>query len=217
VPDPCFWTPELPFLYRAHVELRRGGEVLDVTDREFGIRPLGSRGKRFYYEGRPWVLRGVQREHGSVSQLREFREADAAMFVDNPDEELCTVASQEGVLIVASVSGEAAIAPENIRRLARHAAVGFIVAGDELPAGFDPRSVARNVVFVYRIDSQRGEPLPCWASAVVCGVRLLTDYSLPTIAFRLENMPATIAQGRLLCDALQRDLAGLWDLAGYLV
>src|SRR3954471_17984228 len=22
VPDPCFWTPELPYLYRAHLELR---------------------------------------------------------------------------------------------------------------------------------------------------------------------------------------------------
>ena len=28
VPEPCFWTPEMPQLYQADVQLRRRGEIL---------------------------------------------------------------------------------------------------------------------------------------------------------------------------------------------
>src|SRR5690349_18880485 len=37
VPDPCFWSQDLPFLYQAEIELRRGGELLGVVSRTFGI------------------------------------------------------------------------------------------------------------------------------------------------------------------------------------
>jgi len=28
VPDPCFWTPDLPFLYRAALEVRHGDQMI---------------------------------------------------------------------------------------------------------------------------------------------------------------------------------------------
>ena len=39
--DPCFWSPELPFVYEVHVELRNGDEIVDATPRLLAIRPLG--------------------------------------------------------------------------------------------------------------------------------------------------------------------------------
>src|SRR5690606_21870743 len=52
VPDPCFWTPELPYLYQASVEVRREGNEIARLEQTFGFRPLGPRGRRFYYEGK---------------------------------------------------------------------------------------------------------------------------------------------------------------------
>lgn len=44
IPDPCFWTPELPFLYRLRLELIRDGQVLEQTERVVGLRRRGRDG-----------------------------------------------------------------------------------------------------------------------------------------------------------------------------
>lgn len=42
VPDPCYWTAELPMLYEVAVELRAGGQVVDSHCEKFGLqRPAG--------------------------------------------------------------------------------------------------------------------------------------------------------------------------------
>ena len=61
VPDPCFWSTDLPFVYRVEVELRRGTELLATTERLLGIRPLGAFRRRLVFEAKPWVPRGVDR------------------------------------------------------------------------------------------------------------------------------------------------------------
>lgn len=37
VVDPCFWTAELPFLYRAKLELRRNGQVVARHEQVLGL------------------------------------------------------------------------------------------------------------------------------------------------------------------------------------
>jgi hypothetical protein len=232
VPDPCFWSPELPYLYRANVELRLGSESLGTIERTLGIRPLGARGRRFYFEGKPWVLRGVRANYVSQSDLRELHNADAALYIDEPADELCAAASEEGVLIVA----EAQIEPAAIRRLSRHASVGFVVSAQHSILNTQNsihraqsarsttsrleqhlRSLAPNVVFVERCDHACATPT-AWAGALLCEeFDRLSEATLPVIAYRPETAAASIAQRRALCDVLQRDLAGSAEVAGYLV
>jgi hypothetical protein len=38
VPDPCIWSPELPHLYRADVEAKRGNEVVAEYHGMIGLR-----------------------------------------------------------------------------------------------------------------------------------------------------------------------------------
>jgi hypothetical protein len=203
----------LPYLYRAHVELWRGREVLAACERPFGIRPLGARGRRFYYEGKPWVLRAVSGTVGS-DELTACHEASAALFVDNPDDDLCDAASRCGVLLVANL--DAGI-PANLRRLSRHAAVGFIVIRNDL-GDVDPRSLAPNVVLVQPIDAAKEPPRP-WAHALLCPAEQIDEHATATglslIAYRSAAATTTVAQRRALCDALQRDLAGTSEIAGY--
>lgn len=39
LPDPCFWSPELPFLYDVAVELRRGEDVLESAEFSIALHP----------------------------------------------------------------------------------------------------------------------------------------------------------------------------------
>src|SRR5688572_12948569 len=41
VPDPCFWSPDLPALYRVTLELRQHNDVVQTAEREFGMRFFG--------------------------------------------------------------------------------------------------------------------------------------------------------------------------------
>ena len=59
VPDPCFWNPELPFLYRAEIQLHRGNSLLASWQRTLGIRRLGPRGRFLFFDGKRFVLRGI--------------------------------------------------------------------------------------------------------------------------------------------------------------
>jgi hypothetical protein len=217
VPDPCFWTPELPFCYSARVEVRRGGRVQEVIERTFGIRPLGCRGQRFLYEGKPWVLRAVACRSCDLTSLAEYRQADAACLAAMPEDEFCQAATREGVLLAADLCDCEQVTLSEIRRLSRHAAVGFIVLGDNVPEGLDPRGAARNVIFVYAAASA-GKPVPGWAQAVLVDAEQLPiSAGMPVIASRKSAAADTIARRRSLCDVLQRDLAGVSEIAGYLV
>ncbi len=42
VPDPCLWSPDLPHLYRADVEVVRGDGVVDEYHGEIGLRQTSS-------------------------------------------------------------------------------------------------------------------------------------------------------------------------------
>lgn len=97
LPDPCGWTPELPFLYRANLELRCRGELLASEERIYGIRRLGVRGKSFYWEGKRWVMRGVCLDSIDCKTVEDWRETGTAMFVENAPEELLSEASKTGI------------------------------------------------------------------------------------------------------------------------
>ena len=53
VPDPCFWSAEMPYLYRVEVELHAAGQLLAAAEWDLGIRPLGVRGRKLLLEGAP--------------------------------------------------------------------------------------------------------------------------------------------------------------------
>ncbi len=43
VTDPCMWTPELPHLYEADIEVRRDGKLIDEYHGPVGLRRLAPR------------------------------------------------------------------------------------------------------------------------------------------------------------------------------
>ena len=100
--EPGFWTPELPCLYRAEVELRRGGRLVASGRRSVGLRRCGTRGGSIRLDGRRYVPRGVA-FRGGVAELSSLRSLHAAAVVgrERPDAVLSSAADRSGVAIVA--------------------------------------------------------------------------------------------------------------------
>ena len=216
VPEPCFWTPEMPHLYQATLELRRGEQVIAKCTRDFGIRTLGIAGTSLNYDGKRWVLRGMRSDQLPSIELGELRACDAALLVDHPVEPLCREASQLGVLLIAQLSTPDA---GELARLARWPAVAIVV----LPAGcmLDPAGLPPNMLLAARVPWGTSDDIPTWAQIAMFDIdekhppQRIPGKKLPLIAIRkFDGMYRSAAEGRVLCDRLQRELAGCDELAG---
>ncbi len=234
VPDPCFWSPGAPFLYRVHVELRRDGKTLAKTVREVGLKMLGASGRRLLLEGKNWVLRGAKPEAADAADLAQWRENRLAMLAparddspqdDSPqDDSLCERASRAGVLLVAHVNQDQDVTNE-LRRLARCPAVGFAML-DRQPLGPEEvRQIAPNLLLGQRFLPDEEVQPAAWAQVAFCEVDQSEDFAarvkncvIPVLAIRQRPAPTNDAVAvREGCDRLQRDLAGAGPIAGYLV
>jgi hypothetical protein len=219
VPEPCFWTPEMPHVYRAQVQLSRDGRVLAKAERLVGIRTLGAIGRKLVYDAKRWVLRGVRAAAVPPTDLEAWRESGAAMIVVKPSDALCEQASRIGVLLVAELDE---FNFDEIRRLSHWPAVGVVALLAQTPVELD--GLRHNLLLAERFDAgQIITPAP-WARAAVCEVSDTADFAARTstcpvavIALRPDERLASVAEGRSRCDHLQRDLAGRGDVAGYIV
>jgi hypothetical protein len=225
VPDPCFWTPELPFLYRVQVELQRGGETIEKCERLVGIRRFGVRDRALSFDGKRFVLRGVRRkaEGGGRKEAAFYRETWTALIAPNPDDAVCESASRDGVPLLADLT-ETSLASEEICRLSKWPAVVMAVASGSEVLTTEAREAARNLVLAQVILADEPVQLAEWAQLAVVEVAELSaladkiaDCNLPIVAYRPELNPTSIDAARAACDRLQRDLAPLGDFAGYVV
>ncbi|MEX0938884.1 MAG: hypothetical protein WDZ59_13565 [Pirellulales bacterium] len=220
VPDPCFWTPELPYLYQVDVELRRGEQLIARQRHLLGIRPLAVRGSDLRLAGTRWVLRGAMRDAVDERPLAAWHAAGAAMLVTNPDDALCDEASRVGVLVIARLSGDRASCEQELARVARWPAVGVAVL-DEWD-GQAPRP--RNLLLAQRRDATDNEPVAPWADLALCEggsaddlIRFVRECRVPCLTRRRGGPYESIQEARRACDLLQRDLAPHADPCGFFV
>ncbi len=220
VPDPCFWSPELPFLYRADVELRRAGELIARCSRVVGLRPLGVRGKRLYWEGKNWVLRGVTRELIVDTPLGEWRESLTTMAVERPDEALLSEASRTGVAIVATCDSASTDPRDELRRVSRFPAVVMFVVGGEQRPTRDWRQIAPNVILAQRCSADQHElgdaTQVVFVDEASLGEAWLARIEQAVIVSRASDTESTVIAARAGCDRLQGDSAKWGEFAGYL-
>ena len=230
VPDPCFWTPQLPHRYRVKLELTSGNEALARTERWLGLRPLSVRGRGLHFDGANWVLRAAEKTLAPGAALSQWREESMAMIVASPDDELCEAASQIGVLLVAELSGSAKHINAELQRLSRHAAVGMAIVTPTEPLDAGVRQAAGGIILVQRIGNISGSASvvsisePTWRQAVLVDAsnpaivqQVAAGSSLPVLV-ELKTPPcATLAAARRACDTLQADTATLGAISGYIL
>lgn len=222
VPDPCYWTPQLPHLYDVELELVEDGRVVETVRRGFGIRRLAAdkRTRNWMFDGASWVLRGATAEALPQTDLGAWREAETVMCVRNPNDALCEAASRQGVLLLAKLGGNEL---DEVVRLRRWPAVGLIAVAASTER--DLSVLGLNAQLVQQ--SPVGGPLvpAAWADAVMVEMSphetelpdSLADCPLPVVVHRPAGPLSSVADGRAACDRLQRDLAPCGQFAGYIV
>ncbi len=224
VPDPCFWTPAMPFLYRVEVTLVQDGVELPTLTREIGVRPLTTRGRSLLLEGKSWVLRGARSSSVATYAPGIWHESDMAQWIRSPSDEQCRVASRIGMLLAVEIPASVPTLESELRRLVAYPAVGLIVITSEPKLSVSIVSTARGAILVERLPNATAQPSP-WAQAVLCDAtdedalrQVAAASRLPVIVERKLDQPALDpGAARLECDRLQRDLAGPDNFAGYLV
>lgn len=220
VPDPCFWTPELPFLYAVEVRAVQGDKTIAAISRPFGIRRLGVHGKSLYLDAKRFVLRGVRIHPVATQDLTAARRAASALFVTDPTDRFLQEASEEGVLL--AVELHASQPAVELSRLGRWPAVAVVVLDGDSAAGNELRLSARNTLLAQNV-AAADTPVAPSAWAHLLWWQLDADktpppapsHDMPIIAYRPTSENATIEESRRACDRLQADLAPLGDFAGY--
>jgi hypothetical protein len=240
IPDPCFWTPELPFLYRAEVQLHGPNQRSAACQRTIGIRRLGIRDRWLYFEGKRFILRGGQfniSDDWSLSAILDSnlesvaafaRETWSAVVAPLPGDQLCQFASSQGMLLVADLltagirQGKALVA--ELRRLARWSAVGIVVLPIDADLPSNVRTSVPNLLLAQWISADMPFNLAPWAQLVFAEVGNLREFAnkvstcvVPVAAVCRPSQSTTGEQVRAACDNLQSQLAPYGDFAGYVV
>ncbi|HEX7376578.1 MAG TPA: hypothetical protein VF278_05670, partial [Pirellulales bacterium] len=213
LPDPCFWSQETPFVYRAELELKSDGQSVASAERLFGIRPLGARGRNLVWEGRRWVARAADCLELPERLLAAWRAADLALLVSNPGDALCAEATRLGAVLIADLTADEEELPRALRRLARWPAVTMALVASGATLAADIRSGARNLLLAEHRDAASATPPGSQADLVICEaastaelVRLAGDLTIPALAWRAAGWCDDLAAARRQCDVLQRDL-----------
>ena len=223
VPEPCFWSPDLPAIYDLTVHLQRGMQVVATEQRQIGLRSLGVRGRHLILEGKSLVLRGVATESATSSQPGDWHEAIAAYVCNDFDLRPLEEASQCGALGVVMVRQRGENAISVLRKLSHYPAAAIAVLDNSLPDGFKKSAVAPNLLLAeLRQAGDIARPSP-WADVLVVtvedpnSIKSANFRDKPVIAMRRLGAPLDIPAARAACDMLQRDLAPIGLFAGYIV
>ncbi len=219
--DPCFWSPELPYLYKVRVALEQSGNEIWSDERAFGIRRLGVRGQRFYFEAKNWVLRGAHARESTDFPWEAWRELDLTPCVREPSDAFCQEADRHGVLLAALLEQPAQLQNDLLKSWQRHPAVGFIVCDASAELSSVTRGAATNAILVARLSSDF-QTLPSWADAAwaespVAIAATAPGIEAPFLAVRRSPGNSSPAEFRAACDRWQRELAGTGEFAGYVV
>jgi hypothetical protein len=218
VPDPTFWTTQLPGTYEITIQLCRDGEVVEEVIQSLGIRFFGASRRNFLWEGKRWVLRGVQTQVRDVEEINAFQDNAGVLVVQNPPDSILDMASLSGVLLVVELDSGDLL--QDLRNLTRWPAVAIAILPTACDVDDDMRAAAPNLLLAQRIDVTSANPLADWAQVAICDameVKLAESWAVPIVAERRLTGDYTLIEARRECDHLQRDLAPIGDFAGYVV
>jgi hypothetical protein len=102
IPEPSWWDPESPFLYRGPVALWRGAKRLEQENAQIGLRHIVRTGDRIIHNGRRLELN--RRRIDAVDEVALGRAREAGVnAVEVPAmlaEAVCDIADRIGLFVI---------------------------------------------------------------------------------------------------------------------
>ena len=102
IPEPAWWDPQSPFLYRGPVELWRCGEMTEAARVQIGLRHTTGEGEHIVHNGRPVELKAKRIEVIDEAVLLAVR-AENFNAVEVPlrlAEQACAIADCIGLFVI---------------------------------------------------------------------------------------------------------------------
>lgn len=222
VPDPTFWSPDVPAIYDVTVNLLHHGQTLATARRSIGFRPVGVRNGQFRSEAKNWVLRGVCTSSTTAAAIAEWQTTSSA-YVAEYYVDRFVEASELGVIAIADLDAKQDISLQ-LRQLALHPAAAVAIVRVGPGVNLKLTGIAPNVLLAQALPALGPFTPQAWAQAIWAESAdsallstLQSNGKLPIIAVRKLGTPAQIGEARAACDDLQRDLASVGQFAGYVV
>jgi hypothetical protein len=226
VPDPCFWSPDLPAIYDVTVNLLRGTEIVATARREIGLRALGVRGRYLALEGKRWVFRGVSNYATAARLPREWHAHQAGYVGDHTNLDALAECSQWGALAMVFVPAGDNQTIAHIHALSHYPGVGIVATDAALPPDFNKSKIAPNLLLAQWLSPEHWSQPEPWADLLLVGAdepeyltkaRALSEVPIIAARFIVDDVVLDLPGARAACDVLQRDLASIGQFAGYVV
>ena len=223
IPDPCYWTSELPFLYEMRLTATLADGGAQDGSHAIGLRRAEIHGANLRVERRRTVLRGAVCGDAAASDLDAARGVEAALIVAEPTPTLLQRASEIGVTLIPDLRRVGGALLPKLLEHTWYPAIAVVLLDERVDGEFrPPRDVP--ICQVMSATTDGNKPVARWARLV--GVELgpgerppawLASCGKPVIAIRRGEPYAGYYQARAACDRLQAELAPEFDLAGYFV
>lgn len=225
--DPCYWTPQLPFLYEFQLTLKMtdGSEKSAVT--RAGVTRLHCLEDHLRLNLKRIVLRGAHCDQLDEASFQQARESETALIVNCPDEQVCELASRWGVPLIVDLRNVSQPWQEASRKLDWFPAVMLVLLSKEQMSDIGqgrrwPQQSFVAICTETKPSLEQIAKLKCDLLAVElsCTQRPpegIANLEVPVIAIRTDADYADFTAARAACDRLQAELAPEFDLAGYFV
>jgi hypothetical protein len=226
VTEPCYWTPQLPFLYNLRLRSQDDQGTIRELDRSIGLRRLIAHGRDLRLNGERIVLRGASCGQFEPSQLAEARAAETAILTRYPSDDLFDAAAYTGVFLVADATAGSGDLMSIFHDLSWQPAVAIVLLNRDQIVEDQTREGRRMSLLLaqrIRLEETAGESDIAAATDVIA-VELaegdrppawMAKVSKPVIAIRRGRVYADLYEVRAACDRLQAELAPEFNLAGY--
>lgn len=106
MPEPSWWDPTSPFLYRGRIELWQADRLLESTNIRYGLRSVRLKPEGLFWNGKKLTLRAADRRNLTADELPELRRQGINALILSPDaDDLWLAAERLGFVIIGRVNG----------------------------------------------------------------------------------------------------------------
>jgi len=223
--DPCYWTPELPFLYDLQVSLQREDGKNVEYQAKVGLTRWECHWRNLRLESRRIVLRGSSIEQPTTDSIPIARAANTALIVDRYDRAFCDVADQVGVIVCLDLRTAGDSLSSILSQINSSTSVFLVLISSDQSRQKNPDDLwPTNCIVAEFLSTTSPEDYTDLGTVVAFELRgkerppsWIAKAPRPVIVIRRGEDYADLVAARAACDRLQAELAPEFDLAGYFV